>query len=117
MRPWTLAMAPNAASNAKLRSTRCVPEMPISTKVPSSGRARRMLADAGAIDRQNPFDTLGEMHGRQRRAGNIPNIVADLDVAAVRFPDNLRKPARTSDLAAIGFAIFQDFHSADPASR
>ena len=44
------------------------PVAAISTKVPSSGRARRMLADVAAIGGQDPFNALGNVKRRQGRA-------------------------------------------------
>ena len=50
---------------------------------------------------------------RQRRAGNIADIVADLQRAGIALAGELRKPARAPDLAAVGLAILQDIHLTD----
>src|SRR5260370_5311422 len=84
------------------------PDACISTHVPSSGLARRILPQSIAIGRQYPFDAFGDVGGRQRRAGNVANVAVDLERAAAGFANELRQPARASDLAAIGFPVLQD---------
>src|SRR5579863_6269545 len=84
------------------------PAASISTNVPSRGLARRTLFETAAIGRQYPFHAFGDMRRGQRRAGNIPDVAVDLERTRVRLSDELREPARTSDLAAVRFAVLQD---------
>src|SRR5581483_2836406 len=116
----TVATASKAASIAAVTDASLLPAASISTKVPSSGRARRTLVDAFAIGRQNSFHTFGDVGRRQRRAGDVADVAVDLQRAARGLADNLSKPARASDLAPVGFPIFQDFdalHRAGGAER
>src|SRR5258708_38887374 len=101
-------MASNAASMPAFTSALLAPDAWISTNVPSSGLARRILPQSIAIGRQYPFDAFGDMGGRQRRAGNVANVAGDLQRAAAGFADKRRQPARAPDLAPIGFPVLQD---------
>src|ERR1043166_541593 len=95
----TLAIAANAASTATSATGVGASARLISTKVPSSGRARRRLADAGAIGGNDPLHAFGHMRARQRRAGNIPDVAAHSKGAAAGLPDELREPARGATFA------------------
>src|SRR5437016_11922199 len=92
------------------------PAASISTKVPSRGLARRILAEAIAIGCQYPFHAFGDMRRRQGRAGDVPDIAVDLERAAASLADELRKPARASDLAAIGLPVLQDLDAVNGAA-
>src|SRR5579883_3375141 len=114
MRRWTFSMEPKAVSTAVSSLVSSRPAAKISTKVPSSGRARRMLSAACAIARQNPFYAFSHMQRRERRPRNIPYVGADLELASARFADELREPAFASHLPAIGFPILQNVDAEDP---
>src|SRR6266568_2995378 len=89
----------------------------ISTMVPSSGRARRKLSHRVAIGGQDPFHALGHVLRRQSGSGDIANVAVELERARARRADELREPARSPDLAPIGFAILQDIDPAHPPAR
>src|SRR5215467_1992345 len=93
-------------------SARSSPVAMISTKVPSSGRARRTLASAAAIDRQDPLDAFSDMLGRQRRSRDVADVVPDLESAAVGLADELCEPARTSHVPAVGLAVLKNLYAA-----
>src|SRR5262249_43827840 len=88
----------------------------ISTNVPRSGRARRALFEARS-NCHDPLHAFGHVMRRQGGAGNIANIAAHLERTGAGLANKLRQPARTSDLAAIGLAILQNLHTANPSAR
>ena len=87
----------------------------ISTKVPSSGCARRTLSGV-SIRGQDPFDAFGDVHGGQRSAGNVADVAADFQRAGAGLADELREPARASNLAAIRIRDRQDIDATDAAA-
>src|SRR3984893_16658824 len=93
------------------------PATSISTKVPSRGLARRTLSEPIAIGCQYPLHTFGDVRRRQRRASDIPDVAVDLERAAAGLADELREPARTPDLAAIGLPVLQDLDAVNGAAR
>src|SRR5262245_50699107 len=113
----TLATAANAESTAASSSDRGRPEAPISTNVPRSGRARRRLSGAIAIERDDPLDALGDVQGRERGAGDVADVAADAQRARARLADELPEPAPVPDLPAIGFAVLQDLDPLDAPAR
>src|SRR5262249_19938088 len=116
MRRCTLATASKAASIAACVAAGAAPATAISTKVPSSGRARRVLFEPGC-NGHDPLHAFGHMVRRQSGAGNVADVAADLQRAAAGFSDELREPARRPDLAAVRLAILQDLHAADSSAR
>src|SRR5215472_5688191 len=107
----------NARLTAACRSPERAPLALISTKVPSSGRARRTLSQAGVIEGEDTFDAFGHMTRRERGAGDVADILVELDRILARLADELCEPAPIADLAAIGFAIFQDLDMPDATVR
>src|SRR5215471_14163069 len=101
----THATAANASSTALSMTSGVACETAISTKVPSSGRARRRLSAAAAIGRQYPFHAFGHVLRRQRRARDVADVTPNLEGAAAPFADELREPARLPHLAAVRLAI------------
>src|SRR5258708_14202230 len=101
MRRCTVAMAANAASTAASAASNVCPATAISTNVPSSGRARRMLTGAASIGGQYPFHALGDMQRRQGGAGDVADVPADLEGTAPPLPDELRNPARLPPFAPV----------------
>src|SRR4026209_2281161 len=83
------------------------------TRVPSSGRARRTVSEAGLIQGEEAFDAFRHVPRRQGGAGYVANVLIELEGIAARLADELREPAAIGDLAAIGFAIFEDLHVPD----
>ncbi len=116
IRRCTLATAPNAASTAARISDADAPDTAISTNVPSSGRDRRRLFEAGS-NGHDPLHAFGHVVRRQGGAGNIADVAAHLQRARARLSDELREPTRASDLAAIGLAVLQDVHVPNPPAR
>src|SRR5882762_4857982 len=108
MRRCTVATAENAASTAASAASNVCPSTAISTNVPSSGRARRMLTGAASIGGQYPSHALGDMQRRQGRAGDVADVAADLEWAAAALADELRKPAGLAHFAAVRLAVLQD---------
>src|ERR1700756_1535400 len=106
-------MASNAASMAASITDLPAAATSISTKVPRSGLARRMLSDTTAIGGQNSLHAFGDMGRGQRCARDVPDIAVDLQGAATGLANELGEPARAPDIAAIGFPILQDFHLLD----
>ena len=106
----------NAPSIAVFIADVVAPVTSISTKVPSSGLARRILSEAVAIGCQQSLHTLGDMRRRQGCASDIPNIAIDLERTAAGLSNKLREPARASDLAPIGLPILQDLDAVDGAA-
>src|SRR5258705_9182871 len=92
-------------------------ETAISTNVPSSGLARRMLSSAVPIGGQYPFHALGHMVRRQRRARNVPDVLIHLQRAPAALAHELRKPARFPNLAAVRLPVLQNVHALDPSAR
>src|SRR5690349_11205980 len=144
IRRWTFAIAANAASAAASRSHGSAPLAVISTKVPSSGRARRTClahipvgkpasspdrvggrlspqhvrsADAMTVEPEDLLHAFGHVMGRERRARDVAYVVVDRERARTGLADELRQPARPADLAAVGFAILQDIDAMDAAAR
>src|SRR5262249_8803273 len=115
------AAASTAAATAACMSASTAPATAISTNVPSTGRARRRPAAARLFEAgdngHDPLHALGDVMRRQRGAGDVPDVAAHLQGAAARLADELCKPARAADLAAIGFAILQDLDAADASAR
>src|SRR5690242_9100315 len=110
-------MAAKASSMAAFISAGAAPATAISTKVPSSGRARRRLFEADVIDRQNPLDAFGHVPRRQRGAGDVADVPLHVERIAARLAVELREPIGIGHLAAIGFAVLQDLHLLDAAVR
>src|SRR5258708_1557908 len=109
MRRCTVAMAANAASTAASAASNECPSTAISTNVPSSGRARRMLTGAASIGGQYPFHALGDMQRRQGRAGDVADVAADLEGTAAGLAGELRKPAGLAHFAPVRLTVLQDF--------
>src|SRR5262249_580906 len=116
MRSCTFAPASNAASIAASICARIAPATSISTNVPSSGRARRTLSEA-VCNGHDPLHAFGHVVTGQGRAGNIADIDPSLQRTATRLAGELRKPAGTSDLPAVGLAIFKDIDLANSSGR
>src|SRR5712692_5734020 len=100
---------------AASRSDRDAPAAVISTNVPSSGRARRALAKAGRIERENALDAFGHVPGRERGPRDVANVPVERDGITAGLPNELVEPAPSGDLATIGFSVLQDLHLPDPA--
>src|SRR5215470_5331412 len=103
----TSATASNASSMTASTSDRDAGVAVISTKVPSSGRARRTLSQVG-YNGQNPFHAFGHVMGRQGRAGDVADILANLKRAGTGFSNKLSQPTRVPDLTTIGFTVLQN---------
>src|SRR5277367_214661 len=117
-------MAANAASIAVCRLTFVLaPATPISTTVPSSGRARRTspawastacggtqlaIGNGDSIGGQQAPDAVGDMLAGERGAADILNVLTNLDRVAVVTPDKLRAPTRVAHFAPVGLAIFEN---------
>src|SRR5690349_4764317 len=102
---------------AASRSRSGRPAAAISTMVPSSGRARRRLSQAMTIGGEDAFDAFGDMVRRKRRAGDVADVLIDRERARTGLANELRQPARLSDLTTIGLAILQDLDAEDAAAR
>src|SRR5206468_7029814 len=110
----TRAIASKAASAA------CALSQVTSTKVPSSGRQRMIrsaILQQQIVSGKQAINAIGDMPARQSRARYILDIASEFERDARPFADELRAPALVADLAAIGFAIFQDLHAAHRAIR
>src|SRR4051794_3353946 len=95
----------------------CVaPPTSTATNVPSAGRARRLLFEAIG-NRHDPLHTLSHVMRRQCGAGDVADIVPDLERTAAALADELREPARAPDFAAVGFAVLEDVNLAYPPRR
>src|SRR6202035_865959 len=116
MSRWTFATASNAASTAHSVSPRAAPVLAISTKVPKSGRARRTLSHI-SISGQNSLHAFGDVDGRQRRTGDVADIVAHFQRTAAGLADELRKPAWAAHFAAIGFSVGQNIDALHAAAH
>src|SRR5258708_9653855 len=117
MRRCTVATAANAASTAASAASDFCPATAISTNVPSSGRARRMLTCAASIGGQYPFHALGDMERRQGRAGDVADIAADLEGTAASLADELPQPAGLAHFAPVRLAVLQDFDARHAPGR
>src|SRR5262249_19996448 len=113
----TFPPAAKPASTAAAISSAAPPSTLTSTKVPSRGRARRMLARSAAKSGQHPLDAFGDVHRRQRRAGDVADVLVELQRTLAALADELGEPARASDLAAIGLAVLQDLDAHHAAAR
>src|SRR5262249_61250430 len=80
----------------------------IPTNRPSSGRARRILTCRASIGGQYPFHALGDVQRRQGRAGDVPDIAADLESTAASLANELRQPASLANFASVRLAVLQD---------
>src|SRR5260370_379550 len=74
--PW--GRTAKAASTACSGGGRDAPPAAISTKVPSSGRARRISAQAGFINGQDASDAFCHVPRRQCGARNVADILIEL---------------------------------------
>src|SRR5262249_21167502 len=83
----TRATAANAASTAVAISVDSAPDAAISTKAPSSGRARLRLSCADCIGGQNLLHAFGDVERRERGARYVADVLADLERAAAPFSD------------------------------
>src|SRR4249920_1863878 len=106
----TVAMAAKASSTATCRAAAGWPVTVISTKVPSSGRARRTLAQAGGIDRQDALDALGHVMGGQRGARNVTDVAVHFERIVQGLADELGEPGMVGDLATVGLAVLENLH-------
>lgn len=52
----------------------------------------------------------------QRGAGDVANIVADLEWTGAALADELREPARAPDLATVGFAVRKNVDLSYPSA-
>src|SRR5260370_34969687 len=84
------------------------PATSISTKVPSSGLARRTLSEAVAIGCQYSLHAFGDMRRRQGRAGNVADVAVDFERAAAGLADEFGEPGRGPGFAAIGLPVLQN---------
>src|ERR1700674_144611 len=110
-------MASNAASIAWSARERAAPASVMSTKVPSSGRARRRLSEAVCIERQYPLYALGHMVRGQGRAGNVADVLVHREGIGAGLADELGEPARAPDFASVRFPVLQDLHAMHLAAR
>src|SRR6476660_5345639 len=63
--------------DGRVKVSREAPLAATSTKVPSSGRARRTLSGAGLIQGEDPFDPFRHVPRRQGGAGYVANILVE----------------------------------------
>src|SRR6266536_41082 len=110
-------MAANARSMAASVSGNAASSTAISTNVPRSGRARRMLPDLVSIERQDFLDPFGDVMRRQGGAGNIADVPVHLERTPARLSNELGEPTGVSDLAAIGLAVLKDIDAAHLAAQ
>src|SRR5215510_11584902 len=99
------------------RLSRGAPPAVTSTKAPSSGRARRTLPEAGFIEGQDSLDAFGDVLRRERRTGDVPDVLVDGDRIAAGLAVELMQPAVAGDLAPIRLAILEDLDRLDVAVR
>src|SRR5215813_10604372 len=117
MRWCTSATARNARPMAACRNSCAAPLAAISTKVPSSGCARRTLLETGVIQCEEAFDALRHVARREGGARDVANVLIELEGIPARLADELSEPAAIADLAAVRFAIFQDLDVTNLAAR
>src|SRR5438132_9323845 len=101
---------------AKCISACVEPAASISTNVPSNGRARRTLSEAVG-NGHDPLHAFGHVVTGQGGPGDIADIDANLQRAAIRLSDELCKPAGAPDFSAIRLAIFKDIDLANSSGR
>src|SRR5262249_46457132 len=114
---WISATASNACSMAWSRLSRGAPPAVTSTKAPSSGRARRTLPEAGFIERQDSLHAFGDVLRRERRAGDVPDVLVDGDGIPAGLAVELMQPVVAGDLAPVRLAVLENLDGLDPAVR
>src|SRR5262245_60344253 len=87
----------------------------MATVVPSSGRARSMLGKDDGMGCEETPDAVSDVPARQRRPGNVLDVLGRRELSAVTLADELRPPQRPADLIAIGFPVLQNLDSLDAA--
>src|SRR5690242_11116489 len=98
-------MAENAASTAFSAHDLLAAVTSISTNVPSSACARRMLAEVAGMIGQHLLHALGQVGRRQGRTGDVADIGVDPNLVRVALADELREPVRVVHLAAVGLPV------------
>src|SRR6267142_1304314 len=109
------AISANASSIARWASASRKPWTRIATLVPRSGRARSILRKDDVIRGQEALDAFGNVPARESGSRNILNVLFQDDRCAAAFADELRAPKWFANLAAIGFAIFENLDALDAA--
>src|SRR5436305_1553653 len=94
--------SPNTASGATRRS---------------SGGIVRRTREGDLPDRKDPPDACRHVLARERRARDVLDVGAELELARGGFSLELREPARIADLAAVAFSIFEDLDRRELAIR
>src|SRR5258705_13465105 len=91
------------------------PAAPISTSVPSKGRARRISFESDFIGCQNPFHAVGDVATGQRRAADVLDVLIEFERCRRILADKLGAPIGVAHFVAVTFPIGQDLDLLDRA--
>src|SRR5579871_5328978 len=109
-------ISPKAASIALCAFSGAKPCTRTLTNVPSSGLARSMRCKDERIGGEKTAHAVRDVFGGECGAGDILDIVCQVERGSVPLAGELRAPFGIAHLAAIGFAIFEDFVTASAGS-
>src|SRR5882724_5370028 len=101
---------------ARCASASMSPCTRIETLVPSRGRARSIRGKEDRIGGQQAFDAVRDMAAGEGCTGNVLNVFGERERCAMTLAGELVPPGLIANLAAIGFAVFQDLHRFDGAA-
>src|SRR5882757_10757321 len=114
---WIDATSTNAAVMAAWAVAGSNPCIRTLTKVPKSGLQRSNVREENGIGCQQTADAVGDVFGRQRRSGNVLDILSQLQRRCEAFACELSAPFGISNVSAIGLPIFENLDVCDCAVR